>query len=96
MGFLFEILVQTVNAFFTVYFWLILIRVIASWIRPSGLSPWVAQALRVVHQLTEPVLAPIRERMPQGMMLDFSPLIALFLLGLVQRLLIQLLRTLSF
>ncbi len=88
-----QVLIQTVNTFFTIYFWLIFARVILSWVRPSYNNPWLAQAAQVIYQLTEPVLAPIRQFMPRGMMLDFSPLVAMFLLNLVQRLLIQFLYT---
>jgi YggT family protein len=81
-----QVLRQTVDTFFWVYNILIFARVILSWIRPGGYNPWVAQITELIYQLTEPVLAPIRERLPGGMMLDFSPFIAMILLDFIRRL----------
>jgi YggT family protein len=38
--------------------------------------------------VTEPILAPIRSVMPRGIMFDFSPIIAIFLLQLIGRALV--------
>ncbi len=66
----------------------ILARVILSWISPSGNDP----VTPVLHQITEPILAPIRRFMPQLGMLDLTPMVALLLLNLVvQPLLLRLL-----
>ena len=57
----------------------ILARVILSWISPSGNDP----VTPILHQITEPVLAPIRRFMPQFGMLDLTPMVALLLLNIV-------------
>jgi YggT family protein len=57
----------------------ILGRVILSWISPSGNDP----VTPILHQITEPILAPIRRFMPQFGMLDLTPMVALLLLNLV-------------
>ncbi|MCS6939971.1 MAG: YggT family protein [Roseiflexus sp.] len=54
----------------------ILFRVLLSWVDPLG-NMRITQVLR---DLTEPVLAPIRSILPQTMMFDFSPTIAMLLL----------------
>jgi YggT family protein len=54
----------------------ILIRVIMSWIRFDPSNPFYA----IIHEITEPVLAPIRQFMPRMGMIDLSPLVASFLL----------------
>ena len=50
--------------------------------------------VRLVFNLTEPILAPIRSLLPQGGMLDFSPMVAILLIILLQPLLTYLVRAL--
>ena len=54
----------------------ILIRVIFSWISVDPGNPLYA----ILHEITEPILAPIRQFMPRMGMIDLSPLVASFLL----------------
>lgn len=37
----------------------------------------------VIHEITEPVLAPIRQFMPRIGMIDLSPMVAIFLLFMI-------------
>lgn len=68
-----------------VYMIIIIIRVIFSWVRPR--SPSHFQYL--VYKLTEPVLEPIRKIIPPiGGALDISPIIVLFIIGILKRFLI--------
>ncbi|ACE83098.1 YggT family protein [Cellvibrio japonicus] len=60
----------------SVYFWALLIMVIASWIAPYSDNP----GLSLLRQLIEPSLAPIRKILPNMGGLDFSPMVALMLL----------------
>jgi YggT family protein len=62
-------------------------RVLLSWV-PTRL-PWGLNDF--IFSITEPVLSPIRRALPMGAGMDFSPLIALVLLQLVEQLLIRLL-----
>jgi YggT family protein len=66
---------------------LIFARVIISWVRIDPYHPLV----QFLYNVTEPVLAPIRRLMPGGMMLDFSPMIALVVIFALRQLLITLL-----
>ncbi|GIV97895.1 MAG: YggT family protein [Herpetosiphonaceae bacterium] len=62
----------------------ILGRVIMSWVDPMRrmfLS-------RLFHELTEPILAPIRMILPSVGMFDFSPIVALLLLQVLQRIIV--------
>ncbi len=54
-------------------------RVIMSWISPRGNDP----VSTILHQVTEPVLYPIRKILPSKGMFDLSPMIALLLLNFV-------------
>ena len=58
----------------------IFIRVAFSWIGPRPTNP----IYRLTYDITEPVLAPIRSRMPSGGVgMDFSPMIVSFILIIV-------------
>ena len=64
-----------------VYSWLILARVILSWVNPTPRN----ELLLMVFRVTEPVLAPIRSLIPlRG--IDLSPIVAWLLIQLLTRL----------
>ena len=52
---------------------LIFIRAILTWFIPDADHP----AMRILIDLTEPVLRPIRRLMPQTMGFDFTPIVAI-------------------
>ena len=63
--------------------WLLLItRVVMSWTNPRGGGGLTA----FVYQVTEPILAPIRRVLPPTAGVDWSPLIAMLILGVILRL----------
>lgn len=67
---------------FNIYSLVVLVSVIASW---ASLPP-EHPVLRVTRPLTEPLLAPIRRVMPNVGGLDFSPMVLLFAVRLLERL----------
>ena len=68
------------------FWWCILIVIIASFIAPGSQHP----ALGLLHQITEPLLRPARRIIPPLGGLDFSPILVILALGVVQRILPQL------
>jgi YggT family protein len=70
---------------FSVLMLLVIARVIVSWLAPSGGGGLVA----FIYQATEPILAPIRRVVPPSGGLDWAPLIAMLVLGLLLRLVVQ-------
>lgn len=56
------------------YSFILLARVLMSWVQIDPDSPLA----RTLYQLTEPVLAPVRNLLPPMSGLDFSPIIAMF------------------
>ena len=56
-------------------------RVILSWLNLSPESP----ITRIIEQITEPILLPIRRIIPRFVMLDFSPMIAILLITIIVR-----------
>ncbi len=69
-----------IDFLFYAFYLAILARVILSWFR---FDPYHPLSL-FLHQVTEPILAPIRRLLPPTGMIDFSPLVALLLLQVVQ------------
>jgi YggT family protein len=85
------ILIRTVATLVTVFTWMIIIRALLSFIRPSGYNRLYQDVVGTLDVLTEPLVAPIRGVVPLVGMFDFSPLIALILLQVVGNLVVQLL-----
>ena len=56
-------------------------RVIMSWIDPGGQYT----ISRIIRDITEPIIGPIRRIVPSIGTLDLSPLVALLLLNVLQR-----------
>lgn len=65
----------------------LIVRVICSWVRISPFSRWV----RWSFTLTEPMLRPLRSFIPLIGMFDITPIIAYFLLRILQGLILNLL-----
>ena len=79
------VLVEFISIFATVLTWAIIIRALLSWFSISGVQP----VFRLLVEITEPVLAPIRRVLPGAGMLDFSPLVALLLIQVISNILVS-------
>ena len=64
---------------------LLLARAVMSWVNFGGY-----QLRDLVFRLTEPILAPVRRMMPMSSGVDFSPMIVLFGLFFLRRILMTL------
>lgn len=83
-------LVSLIDLVYKVVFWAIILRALLSWFRPHNYSRGYNQLARLIYQITEPLLAPVRNYLPTGGMgIDFSPLIVIFLLQIVRNVLIN-------
>jgi YggT family protein len=72
--------------FLAFFLWLMLIaRVILSWTNPMGGMGGGGGPTAFVYQMTEPILAPIRRVLPPTAGIDWSPLVAMLLIGVVLR-----------
>ena len=77
-----SILVNFIQLLAFVLWFLLIARVVLSWTNPMGGGGMTA----FVYQVTEPILAPIRRLLPPTAGVDWSPLIAMLILGVVLRL----------
>lgn len=69
------------------YIWIIIIRALLSWVNPDPWNPIV----RFLYRVTEPVLRPIRRRLPWQTGIDFSPILVILALVFLQRFLVPVL-----
>ena len=76
-----DVLVNFVRLLVMVVWLLLIARVVLSWTNPMGGGGLVA----FIYQATEPILAPIRRVLPPTGGIDWSPLIALLILGALLR-----------
>lgn len=92
LGNLFQALAGVLDWVVTVFWWLIIVRALMSWVSPDPFNPIV----RFIEGATEPLLGPIRQMLPPWKIgLDISPLIALMFLYFTRAFLVQTLLDLS-
>jgi len=85
---IYEILQTLLN----VLFYIIMIQVILSWLFAFNVinhqNEFVRQLVRGLDTITEPLYRPIRRIMPDFGGIDFSPMIVLLIIGILQRILL--------
>ena len=78
-----------VQFLFDLYIIVLLARVLLTWVQVDPRNPLV----NLIHQLTEPLLAPIRRLLPQSSGLDFSPMVAFVVVLIAEQVVLTLLRS---
>jgi YggT family protein len=72
-----------INELLNIYIFIIIIRAVLSWLNVSQYN----RMAYLIYRLTEPVLEPIRNLLkPYAAGIDFSPVVAFFLIYLLKRL----------
>jgi YggT family protein len=85
MGNLIEALAKIIDVGLNIYFWIIVARAVISWVNPDPYNSIVV----FLYRVTEPVLAPIRRRLPMGMGIDFSPMVVILVILFLQVFLVK-------
>ncbi|MFW6281614.1 MAG: YggT family protein [bacterium] len=84
-------IIYLINTATNVLTWLIIIRSLLTWIAPNVHDVNLRKLLTILYKITEPILAPIRRYLPSNSMgIDFSPIIAIFVLMLLNSFLVRL------
>ena len=73
-------LANFLSTLLTVLTFAIIGRALLSWFDPHYSNP----ISRFLFEVTEPILRPIRSLLPGGMMIDFSPFIAIVILNILR------------
>jgi YggT family protein len=74
------LLIRAVDIAFQVYSWLIIVRVVLSWVRHNPYHPLI----RFIYEMTEPYLRIFRRFVPPVGMIDLSPIVAFLVLEVFQ------------
>ena len=86
---------QIVLIVINLYIWVVIIQAILSWLVAfnviNSYNRFVATVGEMLYRLTEPVLAPIRRRLPAMGGLDLSPMVLILGLLFVQMVLTRIL-----
>lgn len=70
----------------SIYMWVIIIQAILSWVNPDPFNPIV----RILYQVTEPVLARLRRILPlQFGGMDFTPFVLVLVIIFIQQFLVN-------
>ena len=84
-------LVEIVDLLLNVLFWIIIIQVILSWLLAFNVLNTSSNGVRTVavalDRITAPLYRPIRRLLPDFGGLDFSPLVILLLIEVIEKLL---------
>jgi YggT family protein len=79
-------LAKVIDIVLTLYMWIIIIRALITWVNPDPYN----QIVIFLHRITEPVLRPIRSKLPfNSMGIDFSPFIVVLIIIFLQYFLVQ-------
>jgi YggT family protein len=72
---------RVISPLLTLYFWVVIISAVMSWVSPDPYNPVV----RTIYGLTEPAFDWVREHLPvQFSGIDFSPVVILLVIEFVQ------------
>jgi YggT family protein len=82
-------LLTFVELLFNILQFAIIIRALMSWFNPKPDNPLVI----FLDGITEPILAPLRRIVPRLGMIDITPLVAILLMGVIQQVLSQVIRS---
>lgn len=78
-------LIAVVGLFLKIFFFALIISVILSWVAPGSQNP----GAQLTYQVCEPMLAPIRNLLPNLGGLDISPIFAFIAINLMERLVVD-------
>ncbi len=94
VGNLLRALAFVLDSLLTIYFWIVIISAVLSWVRPDPYNPIV----RFIYSITEPVFYRIRRWIPFVFIggLDLSPIVVILAIEFLKIFLVQTLYQLSF
>ncbi len=76
LGYFLQAVAGVLDIVLTIAMVVVIARAVLSWVSPDPHNPIV----RIINQLSEPFLFPIRRRVPYFSGIDFSPIIALLII----------------
>jgi YggT family protein len=82
-----EFIAWTLDTLLSLYFWIIVISALLTWVNPDPRNPIV----RFLYGVTEPVLYQVRRRLPfvYAGGFDFSPIVVIILIVFAQKVVVR-------
>jgi len=80
-------LIQLISSIISIYYWLIIIRVLLSWF-PTPSNDFVISIYEFLYQATEPYLGLFRRFIPTMGAVDISPIVAILVLFMIRNALV--------
>lgn len=85
VGYFLQALAAVLSVALNIALIVIIARAVLSWVSPDPYNPIV----RIINQISEPILFPIRRRVPYFSGIDLSPIIALMAIYFLDIFLVQ-------
>jgi YggT family protein len=92
LGELLRALALLVSLVFNIFYFILVVRIILSWVNPDPYN----NIVQIVYAVTEPVLAPLRRLPLTAGGVDFSPVLAFMILYISRNFLVNILYQLSY
>jgi YggT family protein len=81
-----------ISLLFNVIYFVLIIRIILSWV---GADPY-NEIVQIIYRVTEPILAPFRRLPLQMGAIDFSPILAFIVLSVLRNFIVNILYQLAY
>ncbi len=86
MGYFLMATAKVIDIILVVFMWIVIARAVLSWVNPDPYNAIV----RFIYKITEPVLYPIRRKIPIGFGgIDFSPVIVFLIIIFLQTFIVK-------
>jgi len=92
IGYFLQALAGVLHIVLTTMMIVIIARAVLSWVSPDPYNPIV----RIINQLSEPLIFPVRKRLPYLSGIDFSPMVVLLAIYFLDIFLVQTLERFAF
>ncbi|MDX8409254.1 MAG: YggT family protein [Mariprofundales bacterium] len=91
LGYLLQAVAGVLGLLCTAATFIVIARAVLSWVSPDPYNPIV----RIINQLSEPMIQPIRQRLPYFSGIDFSPLVVLLVIYIINSFVVQTLQRMA-
>ena len=92
LGQLFQSLALLVSLVFNILYFLLVVRIILSWVR---LDPY-NEIVQIIYRITDPILLPFRRLPLQVSGMDFSPIVAFLVLSVLRNFIVNVLYQIAY
>jgi len=92
LGYFLQALAGVIHVVLMTAMIVVIARAVLSWVSPDPYNPIV----RIINQFSEPLLFPVRKRVPYMGGIDFSPIIVLLIIMFLDNFLVPTLQTMAY